>query len=57
MQELRVREERLAGLLRVRPAYMDEYERKQAELQVLHSQFVDRVRNLEYLEQEIQHFK
>jgi hypothetical protein len=40
----------------VRPAYMDEYEQLQSELQGLYQQYLDRYRGLEYLESELDQF-
>ena len=48
--ELERSEKRLGTLQAVRPAYMDELERLQAELQNLYVVYLERFRNLEYLE-------
>lgn len=52
--ELERSETRLNTLQKVRPAYMDEYERLQGELQILYAQYLDRFRNLEFLENELE---
>ncbi|KAK9806266.1 hypothetical protein WJX72_007825 [[Myrmecia] bisecta] len=48
--ELERCEKRLSTLAGVRPAYMDEYERLQEEMQGLFTVYLERFRNLEYLE-------
>ncbi|KAK3271438.1 hypothetical protein CYMTET_20211 [Cymbomonas tetramitiformis] len=40
----------------VRPAYMDEYEKLQSDLQQLYTVYLERFRNLEYLESELEHY-
>lgn len=52
--ELERSEKRLATLRTVRPPYMDEYERLQGELQMLYNVYLDRFRNLEYLEAQLE---
>ena len=44
---------RLAGLRGLRPAFMDEYERLERELQQLYSSYLEHFRNLDYLESEL----
>jgi clusterin-associated protein 1 len=44
---------RLESLKNVRPAYMDEYEKLEEELQVEHERYVVRLRNVGYLEGEL----
>lgn len=48
--ELERSEKRLSTLQAVRPAYMDELEKLQAQLQQLYVVYLERFRNLEYLE-------
>lgn len=45
--------QRLAELKEVRPAFMDEYERLEEELQEQYQLYVERFRNLDYLEGEL----
>lgn len=52
--ELERADKRLSSLAVVRPAYMDEYELLQAELQQLFGEYVQRFRNLEYLEGQLE---
>ncbi|KAI5080909.1 hypothetical protein GOP47_0004092 [Adiantum capillus-veneris] len=54
--ELKRDEERLAMFMNVRPAYMDEYEVLQKELQGLFSLYVERFRNLQWLEAQLEGF-
>ncbi|XP_076458907.1 clusterin-associated protein 1-like isoform X2 [Babylonia areolata] len=51
--ELDRNNKRLQTLQSVRPAYMDEYERLEEDLQKLYSSFMERFRNLSYLEQQL----
>ena len=46
-------EKRLCSLQTVRPAFMDEYERLEKELEVQYAVYVERYRNLDYLEYEL----
>ena len=48
---------RLESLKNVRPAYMDEYEKLEEEIQVEHERYVVRLRNVDYLKQELAIFK
>ena len=48
---------RLESLKHVRPAYMDEYEQLEEELQVEYERYVVRLRNKDYLEGELSAFK
>ena len=48
---------RLESLSHVRPAYMDEYEQLEDELRVEYERYVVRLRNVDYLEQELSSFK
>jgi len=48
---------RLESLKHVRPAYMDEYEKLEEELQIEYERYVVRQRNLDYLESELSTFK
>lgn len=54
--ELERSEERLATFMNVRPAYMDEYEVLQKELQAFFSIYVERFRNLQWLEAQVEGF-
>ena len=48
---------RLESLKHVRPAYMDEYEKLEEELQVEYERYVVRLRNVDYLESELLVFR
>eukprot|EP00931_Biecheleriopsis_adriatica_P030538 TRINITY_DN17_c1_g1_i1.p1 TRINITY_DN17_c1_g1~~TRINITY_DN17_c1_g1_i1.p1 ORF type:complete len:445 (+),score=137.86 TRINITY_DN17_c1_g1_i1:91-1425(+) len=52
-QELERCKKRLGSLASVRPAFMDEYEQLEQELERYYEQYVGRFRNLDYLEHEI----
>merc|ERR1719203_1412360 len=52
-QELDRCHKRLGSLASVRPAFMDEYEELEQELERYYEQYVGRFRNLDYLEYEI----
>lgn len=52
-QELDRCQKRLGSLANVRPAFMDEYEQLEQELERYYEQYVGRFRNLDYLEHEI----
>merc|ERR1712048_1067348 len=52
-QELDRCKKRLGSLASVRPAFMDEYEQLEQELERYYEQYVGRFRNLDYLEHEI----
>eukprot|EP00933_Yihiella_yeosuensis_P069393 TRINITY_DN7589_c3_g1_i1.p1 TRINITY_DN7589_c3_g1~~TRINITY_DN7589_c3_g1_i1.p1 ORF type:complete len:442 (-),score=90.81 TRINITY_DN7589_c3_g1_i1:164-1489(-) len=52
-QELERCRKRLSSLASVRPAFMDEYEQLEQELERYYEQYVGRFRNLDYLEHEI----
>lgn len=52
-QELERCRKRLGSLASVRPAFMDEYEQLEQELERFYEQYVGRFRNLDYLEHEI----
>merc|ERR1719277_1052972 len=52
-QELERCKKRLSSLASVRPAFMDEYEQLEQELERYYEQYVGRFRNLDYLEHEI----
>ncbi|CAE8690157.1 unnamed protein product, partial [Polarella glacialis] len=52
-QELERCRKRLGSLASVRPAFMDEYEQLEEELERYYEQYVGRFRNLDYLEHEI----
>mmetsp|Transcript_6714 Transcript_6714/g.17580 ORF Transcript_6714/g.17580 Transcript_6714/m.17580 type:complete len:420 (+) Transcript_6714:137-1396(+) len=54
--ELERNEKRLGRLQGVRPAYMDEYERLQGDLQNMYNVYLERFRNLEYLESELENY-
>jgi len=52
-QELDRCTKRLSSLASVRPAFMDEYEKLEVELERYYEQYVGRFRNLDYLEHEL----
>lgn len=52
-QELERCTKRLGNLSSVRPAFMDEYEKLEGELERYYEQYVGRFRNLDYLEHEL----
>merc|ERR550537_556741 len=52
-QELERCKKRLSSLTSVRPAFMDEYEKMELELEKYYEQYVSRFRNLDYLEHEL----
>ena len=52
--ELERSEKRLSTLQSVRPAYMDEYEQLQGKMQDLYTKYLERHRNLEYLESQLE---
>lgn len=52
-QELDRCKKRLGSLASVRPAFMDEYEQLEQELERYYEQYVGRFRNLDYLEHEV----
>lgn len=52
-QELDRCRKRLSSLVSVRPAFMDEFEKLEAELERYYEQYVGRFRNLDYLEHEL----
>jgi clusterin-associated protein 1 len=51
--ELERAEKRLKGITTVRPAYMDEYERHEQELERLYALYLEKFRNLDYLEHQM----
>merc|ERR550537_1356698 len=55
-QELERQRKRLDSLTTVRPAFMDEYEQLEQELEKYYDQYVGRFRNLDYLEHELDRF-
>ena len=52
--DLERNQNRYKSMMSVRPAFMDEYEKLEKELQKLYYVYVDRIRNLEYLESELE---
>eukprot|EP00747_Dinoflagellata_sp_TGD_P093095 gnl/TRDRNA2_/TRDRNA2_165640_c0_seq1.p1 gnl/TRDRNA2_/TRDRNA2_165640_c0~~gnl/TRDRNA2_/TRDRNA2_165640_c0_seq1.p1 ORF type:complete len:446 (-),score=125.79 gnl/TRDRNA2_/TRDRNA2_165640_c0_seq1:202-1539(-) len=52
-QELERCKKRLGSLANVRPAFMDEYEKLEQELERYYEQYIGRFRNLDYLEHEL----
>ncbi|TPX71732.1 hypothetical protein SpCBS45565_g00890 [Spizellomyces sp. 'palustris'] len=54
--ELDRAQKRLQSLQSVRPAYMDEYERIEADLTNLYETYMERFRNLTYLEQQLDEY-
>ena len=53
-QELERNQKRLSTLANVRPAFMDEYERLEVELQERYKVYMEKFRNLTYLEQQLE---
>ena len=51
--ELDRAEKRLNGIVKVKPEFMDEYERLEQELERFYALYVDKYRNLDYLEHEL----
>ena len=51
--ELERAEKRLKSLTNVRPGFMDEYERMEQELERLYSKYLEKFRNLDYLEHQL----
>ena len=56
-QDLERNKKRLQSLANVRPAFMDEYERLEGELKQQYEVYVEKFRNLAYLEQQIEEQK
>lgn len=54
--ELDRREKRLRSLQSVRPAFMDEFEKLEGELQIVYAKYMTKYRNLTYLEQELDEY-
>ncbi|KAJ8319193.1 hypothetical protein KUTeg_004284 [Tegillarca granosa] len=54
--ELERNNKRLQTLQSVRPAYMDEYEKLEEELQKLYDSYLNKFRNLTYLEQQLEEY-
>jgi len=52
--ELERAKKRLSRVSNFRPAFMDEYEQKEQDLQELYKQYVEKYRNIEYLENELE---
>lgn len=52
-QELERMNKQLSRLVTVRPAFMDEYEKLERDLERLYEQYLERFRNLDYLEHEL----
>ena len=55
--ELEQTKKRHAKMKNFRPAFMDEYEKLEKELQQLYLNYVERYRNIEYLEVELDKFR
>jgi hypothetical protein len=53
-QDLERRQKRLKSLQGVRPSYMDEYERLELDLQKIYLLYMDKFRNLAFLEQQLE---
>lgn len=51
--ELERAETRLRALTNVKPAFMDEYERLEKELEKLYNEYLEKFRNLDYLEHQL----
>ena len=56
-QELMRKQKRLESLAKVRPAFMDEYEKLENELQIQYQLYMERFRNLSYLEQKLEEYR
>ncbi|XP_072044616.1 clusterin-associated protein 1-like [Amphiura filiformis] len=54
--ELERNQKRLATLQSVRPAFMDEYEKLEEDLQKQYEMFIEKYRNLTYLEQQLEEY-
>ncbi len=52
-RELQRLEKRLKSLTNVRPAFMDEYERQEKELEMLYNIYLEKFRNIDYLENQL----
>jgi len=52
-QALEREEKRLKSMMNVKPAYMDEYERLEQELERYYSLYLEKFRNLDYLEHQM----
>ena len=52
--ELERAKKRLSRVSNFRPAFMDEYEQKETDLQELYRKYVEKYRNIEYLEHELE---
>jgi clusterin-associated protein 1 len=52
-EDLERQEKRLKSLTQVRPAFMEEYEVLEQELKVVYETYIERFRNLSYLESEL----
>ncbi|KAG2374289.1 hypothetical protein C9374_010859 [Naegleria lovaniensis] len=52
--ELERAKKRLSRVSNFRPAFMDEYEQKEQDLQELYKKYVEKYRNIEYLEHELE---
>lgn len=55
--ELERSKKRYSRLQTFRPGFMDEYEKKEIELQQMYTQYVERYRNLEFLEHELEKYR
>ncbi|KAL0490268.1 clusterin-associated protein [Acrasis kona] len=55
--ELEATKKRYNLMKNFRPAFMDEYEAKEKELQKLYTSYVERYRNIEYLENELEKYR
>ena len=49
-------EKRMVNLINVKPAYMDEYLRLEKELERLYTIYLEKFRNLDYLEHQIDRY-
>lgn len=52
-RELQRLDKRLKSLTNVRPAFMDEYERQEKELEMLYNIYLEKFRNIDYLENQL----
>lgn len=57
LHELEQTKKRYSKMKNFRPAFMDEYEKKEQELQQMYLTYVERYRNIEYLESELEKYR
>lgn len=54
--ELERSDKRLQGIEQVRPEFMDEYEKLEQEIERYYNQYIEKFRNLDYLENQLDHY-